>query len=165
MKRNGLRILETSNKGFGVFANRNFFIGEVVVYGKAIEILEGRTNHSFQIDDNTHVQLDKISRTINHSCEPNTGVRNNAFQAYDFIALRSIKRGEEITWDYETTEYISIAVENCLCCSKNCRKLLRGFKYRANELIKTYGIYIADYLKLRLFSRRVIANVTLSMYD
>lgn len=165
MKINGIRILKTTNKGFGVFANRNFVIGEVVVYGRMVEILKERTNHSFQIDDGIHVQLDKISRTINHSCEANTGVRNNAFQAYDFIALRDIKKGEEITWDYETTEYISIAVKNCLCGSKNCRRVLRGFKYRANELFNKYGIYVADYLRLSLINNKLIANATLSIYD
>ncbi len=165
MKINGLRILKTRNKGFGVFTNRNFSKGEVVVYGKMVEILSERTIHSFQIDDKTHVQLDMISRTINHSCEPNTGIRNNIFQAYDFIALRNIKKGEEITWDYETTEYISISVKNCLCGSRNCRRVLRGFKYRADELLKKYGIYIADYLRLSSISNKAIANVTLSIYD
>lgn len=165
MRVNGVKISKTLNKGFGVFANRNFAKGEVVVYGRMVQILQERTNHSFQINVNTHVQLDKISRTINHSCEPNTGIRNNIFQAYDFIVLRDIKKGEEITWDYETTEYISIAVKNCLCGSKNCRRVLRGFKYRENELLKKYGIYVSDYLKFRLIGSKLVANVALRMYD
>jgi len=165
MKVNGVKITKTLNKGFGVFANRNFFKGEVVVYGRMVEVLPERTAHSFQIDETTHVQLDKISRTINHSCEPNMGIRNNILRAYDFIALRDIKKGEEITWDYETTEYISIAVKTCLCNSRNCRRVLRGFKYRANELLKKYGIYVADYLKLSVIGNKAIANVTLSIYD
>lgn len=165
MRSNGVKILKTLNKGFGVFASRNFSKGEVVVYGKMVEILPERTIHSFQIDDKTHIQLDKISRTINHSCEPNTGIRNNIFQAYDFIALRNIKKGEEITWDYETTEYISIAVKNCLCGSRNCRRVLRGFKYRVKELLEKYGIYIADYLKLNSISNKAIDNITLGIYD
>lgn len=165
MKKNGVRIFKTKNKGFGVFANRNFVKGEVVVYGRMKEVLSERTIHSFQIDEETHVQLDKTSRTINHSCEPNTGIRNNVFQAYDFIAFRDIIKGEEITWDYETTEYISIAVKNCLCGSRNCRRVLRGFKYRANDLLNKYGIYVADYLRLSPIGNKVIANVTLSVYD
>lgn len=151
-------INKTKSKGVGVFAMRNFLEGEVIVYGKMVRLLPARTMHSFQINANTHVQLDKVSRSINHSCKPNTGIRNNAFQAYDFIALKKIVKGEEITWDYETTEYISISVNKCLCGSKSCRKMLRGFAFREEELTEKYGIYIADYLKEMRYKNFLLAS-------
>ncbi|MEH2149183.1 SET domain-containing protein-lysine N-methyltransferase [Nostoc sp.] len=85
---------------------------------------------------------------MNHSCNPNTGVRNNQFGGYDFVALSNIEAGEEITWDYETTEYEPIAVFPCLCGSLSCRGNILGFKFREQMLRDRYGEYIADYLKI-----------------
>ena len=137
----------TKKKGQGVFAKQNITKGEVVHEGKPVMLVKERTSHSFQIQFKAHVQLDKTSRTINHSCEPNTGVQYNIYAGYEFVALRDIKKGEEITWDYETTEYISISVSKCLCGSPLCRKKLKGFKYLSTDVISRYGKYIADYLK------------------
>lgn len=140
-------ITTTKNKGRGVFATHDMKKGETVFEGKPVALVKERTNHSFQIHFNAHVQLDKTSRSINHSCEPNTGVQYNTYAGYDFVALRDIKKGEEITWDYETTEYISISVGKCLCRSSLCRKKLKGFKYLSSNIIHRYEGYIADYLK------------------
>jgi histone-lysine N-methyltransferase SUV39H len=84
------------------------------------------------------------SRFINHSCDPNCAVyavcrdKNNLYQ-YDlaFFALRYIKPGEELTFDYlassndaeaQEEEDISSSQKDppipCLCGSKNCRKIL-----------------------------------------
>ena len=140
-------FVKQTNKGNGVFATRNFKKGEVVVIGRRVEVLTERTIHSFQMNFNLHIEMDIPARLINHSCNPNTGIKNNQFGAYNFIALVDISEGEEITWDYETTEYISIAVPQCLCNSSNCRGRLRGFSFLPVEAQKKYGEFIADYLK------------------
>jgi hypothetical protein len=68
-------------------------------------------------------------------------------QGYDFVALVSIRAGQEITWNYETTEYALLAVERCLCGSATCRGRTRGFRYLSPEERERFGPYIADYLK------------------
>lgn len=142
-----IAILQTTDRDLGVFAQMDFPKGKIVVHGRKVKEVPYRTSHSFQVGFGQHIQMDKISRSINHACEPNTGVRNNRNGAYDFIALRAIKAGEEITWDYETTEFISISIGRCFCSSKHCRKEIKGFKYLPYRVIRKYGIYIADYLK------------------
>jgi hypothetical protein len=92
--------------------------------------------------------MDEPGRLINHSCSPNTGVRNNKFGAYNFVALVDIPSRSEITWDYETTEYISIAIPKCCCGSPECRLKTLGFKFLPVEIKKKYGEFIADYLKV-----------------
>ncbi|MCE7004697.1 SET domain-containing protein-lysine N-methyltransferase [Kibdelosporangium philippinense] len=79
------------------------------------------------------MDLTSPARDINHSCNPNTGIRDNDRGGFDFIALREIVPPEEITWDYETSEYVSIAVPRCLCGEANCRSVIRGFKYRRHD--------------------------------
>lgn len=140
-------IRVTRHKGRGVFANRFFMPGELVVRGRMLKGLSERTTHSFQVDFDTHVELDEPARVINHSCDPNLGIQDNEFGGYDFIALCAIQKGEEVTWDYETSEYISIAVKRCCCGAAECRRTIIGFQYREEALRKKYETYIAGYLK------------------
>ena len=50
---------------------------------------------------------------VNHSCEPNTHVKNSCD-----VAVRNIKKGEEITSDYGKNNFVSFI---CKCGGKNCR--------------------------------------------
>lgn len=149
MKLDGeLTVRITRSKGLGVFAVQKFKTGELVVRGIPISKTGIRTTHSFQIGFNEHVELDEPARLINHSCNPNLGIRNNKFGGYDFLALQDINLGEELGWDYCTTEYISIAVEDkCLCDSENCRTIISGYLTLPKEIKRKYGNFIADYLK------------------
>ncbi|BDI19022.1 hypothetical protein ANSO36C_48240 [Nostoc cf. commune SO-36] len=147
VKLNSHITIQETAKGRGVFASKKFAQGETVVVGIPIEEVPERTIYSFQMDFNLYVNLDEPAVVINHSCSPNTGVRNNQFGGYDFVALGDIEADEEITWDYETTEYESIAVSRCLCGSLSCRGKTLGFKFREQMLRDRYREYIADYLK------------------
>jgi uncharacterized protein len=148
-KLNSHVTIQETAKGRGVFARKKFVKGETAVVGIPIEEVSQRTIYSFQMDFNLHVNLDEPAVVINHSCYGNTGVKNNQFGGYDFVALCDIEAGEEITWDYETTEYESIAVLECLCKSPYCRGKTLGFKFREQMLRDRYGEYIADYLKTK----------------
>jgi SET domain-containing protein len=141
-------VMSTEKKGVGVFAKRSLKKGELIVRGKKIKKLNEQTDYSFQVDLNTHVQLNTPARLINHSCDPNLGMKNNSFGGYDFIALRNIESGEEITWDYAMTELVSIAIkEYCQCKTNKCRGIIGGFLCLTPEIKARYGRFIADYLK------------------
>ncbi|MHC5735796.1 SET domain-containing protein [Nostoc sp.] len=147
-KLNSHVTIQQTAKGRGVFATKKFAKGETVIVGILIEAVPERTIYSVQMDFNLHINLDEPAIVTNHSCDPNTGVRNNQFGGYDFVALSDIEAGEEIVWDYETTEYESIAIFRCLCGSLSCRGKILGFKFREQILRDRYGEYIADYLKI-----------------
>ncbi|MFJ1869432.1 SET domain-containing protein [Streptomyces sp. NPDC088097] len=138
----GVVIRDAAGKGRGVYAVRDFAVGELVVRGRVERTEPRRTRHSFQKGWDLHVELDETARSINHCCSPNAGVVDNTVGGYDFVAMRPIRAGEEITWDYESTEYESIAVDSCLCGSAVCRGRTRGFKYRTDRVP-----YIAAYLR------------------
>ncbi|HVV26168.1 MAG TPA: SET domain-containing methyltransferase [Candidatus Saccharimonadales bacterium] len=140
-------ITKTTAKGSGVFAAKNIKKGQLVVHGRGLYRVKDRTVHSFQLGKDKFMQLDKLARSINHSCEPNLGVRNNDCNGYDFIALRDIKAGEELTWDYETTEYEVLWFKECTCGSKRCRHQIRGFKFLDRKTRESFGEFMADYLK------------------
>lgn len=60
-------------------------------------------------------------RYINHSCSPNTYLRRN-FPYVEFYALRSIKKGEELTADYGETHHDGKL--KCRCGAPNCKSFL-----------------------------------------
>jgi SET domain-containing protein len=140
-------IKNVDGKGRGVFANQNFKQGDLVIVGKPLEIIKTRTMTSLQVAWDDHAELDEPARVTNHSCDPNTGIKNNEHGGYSFHALRGIAAGTEITWDYNTTEYLSIAVPSCCCGSDNCRGQTLGFKFLEEELRSRFGDYIGAYLK------------------
>lgn len=128
-----VRIVVDHEKGLCVIATEPHRLGQSVVIGRAERVVAARTNHSFQVGWSTHVDLTTPARYINHSCDPNTGIRDNQWGGFDFIALREIASEEEITWDYETSEYVSIAVSECRCGAPRCRSVIRGFSYRRSD--------------------------------
>lgn len=58
---------------------------------------------------------------INHSCDPNLYCNKKG----DFIALRSIQTGEELTADLEKNMKRTYSKFTCSCSSVNCRKIIR----------------------------------------
>lgn len=133
--------------GKGLYANRNFRKGETVgvCRGKLYTSLEVERSplpehHFMQVDWDTYMLVKPPACYTNHSCEPNTGIKNSV----KLVALRKIAKGEEITVDYDTLEYDWSM--KCGCSSKNCRGAVRGFKYLSPELKKKYEGFISDYL-------------------
>ena len=57
-------------------------------------------------------------RFINHSCEPNTFMRRTKDRA-EFYALRDIRKGEELTVDYEDSHHEGRL--RCRCGAARCR--------------------------------------------
>lgn len=98
-----LRI--TEGKGEGVFANRSFRVRELVLEGVIERRLSENTAHASQVGLFEFVLLGGLGPKVNHSCDPNCGVRVNDSGAYDLIARRDIMPGEEITFDYAMRNY------------------------------------------------------------
>ncbi|MCB9809908.1 SET domain-containing protein-lysine N-methyltransferase [Candidatus Peribacteria bacterium] len=61
-----------------------------------------------------------LGRYINHSCEPNCGIRG----LYDVVAMRDIKAGEQLFWHYGMTDrqQIYMTADVCKCGSKHCQQ-------------------------------------------
>ncbi|MDC0833123.1 hypothetical protein AY599_08340 [Leptolyngbya valderiana BDU 20041] len=144
-----VEIRPAGQKGLGVFATRDFQKGETVVVARCIGVLPERTIYSIQVDWDVHIEMDEPAIRINHSDNPNTGVRDNSFGAYDFVAIVDIAAGEEITFDYETTES-DLTEEFQRCCPPRDggKRLSRqGFSGLPAEVRSRYGEFVANYLK------------------
>ena len=87
-----------------------------------------------------------IDDLINHSCQPNAGLRFTTAGVF-LIAIRPIAPGDEITWDYSTTLAGSNWHMICRCQSVGCRRIIGDFAtlsperrqwYRARNLVPPY---------------------------
>lgn len=143
-------ILESPGKGRGVFAKKNLKKDEIVVIGKPVEKSLERTWQTLQMDVDTHVRMDEPFELVNHSCNPNCGIRVNEFNGYNLVAMKDITVGNEITFDYCMSEWISIAVTHCCCQSDLCRKTIKGGKFLSHQVLEKYHDFLAPYYeKLR----------------
>ena len=153
-----LEIKDTKIYGMGVFALEDigkgrvirFFGGEVVSFSESIErIRSGEEAHddTLQVGLELDMDLDEFSRTFNHSCNPNAGHRKMC----ELVAIRDIKKGEEITYDYSATVGPNIPTSlwtmQCNCGQLNCRKILGNVlsipenqlaKYKSADALQDY---------------------------
>ncbi|OAB56877.1 hypothetical protein AY600_06965 [Phormidium willei BDU 130791] len=142
-----VEIRAAGQKGQGVFALRPFRQGETVVVGRRVGVYDQRTIYSIQVDWEVHVEMDEPAIRINHSDCPTTGVQDNAWGAFDFVALREIAAGEEITFDYETTESdLTTSFQEC-CPPRTGQTARKGFSSLPQVVREAYGEFVANYLK------------------
>ena len=145
--KNGFELKKSSGKGEGVFATQAFKINEIVMVGVIKEVLSENHSHASQIGENEYVLHAGLITKVNHSCDPNCGIRVNETGAHDFISIRHISIHEEITFDYAMRNYgVDYFPSQCTCGSKICRGKIRGWKnLPLNKRIEYKG-FIAPYL-------------------
>lgn len=143
-----VQVTVAGPKGRGVFAARDFPRGETVLVGKAIDYPAQRTRMSVQLDWERHVEMDVPATLLNHSCAPNLGVHGNDWSAYDFIALRDIRAGEELAFDYAMTEYSLVVPLSCLCGSAACEGEIRPWHDRGEQWREQNSRWVARYLRV-----------------
>lgn len=112
-----------------MFALKDFKKGEVMYIYKKGRIVNGdeiknlsdlEKCHLDKIGENEYEIIEPPAHHINHSCDPNVEERERIG-----YALKDIKKGEEITIDYDKIAHLEKPFE-CHCGSKNCRGFVRG---------------------------------------
>ena len=122
-----------NKKGRALVAAKKIKKGIVVLplKGSVVRTCREATAEAVQIDedkfiDSFHLYAEDF---INHSCNPNLKID---FENMNFVALRNIKKGEELNYNYLTTEYDLVRDNldfDCECGSKNCLGRIKGFKF------------------------------------
>jgi hypothetical protein len=116
--------------GLGVFASRDLMPGEIIlaIEGPVIDFAETKRRGprecmAIQIGPDRYIDTQPPGVFVNHSCEPNAGIRQNQ----NLVALRKIRPGQEIRYDYSTTMEEDSFVMQCLCGAPTCREWVRDF--------------------------------------
>jgi len=133
--------VDVTRFGRGLFAVRHIapgellltFGGPMITFEEAVALGCTRESHALQVGMREYVLLDTPACLVNHSCVPNSGIRNGSL-----IALRKITKGQEILYDYSTTMDEDYWEMVCNCQRSACRGLIRDFKYLDASLQKQY---------------------------
>lgn len=125
MNMRGIIVKKSKTNGLGVFATKDFKKGEVVLRWQSKKILTKEQVDKLSDEEKKYISsytagkyIHQVSpdKYVNHSCDPNTEVRDNCD-----VAMRDIKKGEEITSDY-SLDSIQLHHFTCNCGSKQCKK-------------------------------------------
>ena len=121
-------VKESKIHGKGVFANRDFKKGEVVIdWSKCSEILSKEEFEKLSenekryvsLIDGKYVHFFSPARFVNHSCNSNTKAINKCD-----TAIKNIKKGKEITANYLYEKVPNLNMK-CYCESKNCKGIIK----------------------------------------
>lgn len=83
---------------------------------------------------------------INHSCNPSCQMLHENDRVY-LAAIRDIEAGEELTFNYNTTEFdMREHWFNCLCGSPDCMKEIKGYNHLTEEQKDKIKPYLAPYM-------------------
>ena len=115
---NGVRVQDTLNKGRGVFANKDFDLGELIelcdtifLEKKDAEFISFTTLHyyTFEIDNKNELLVMGLGSFYNHSYTPNAKCLifplkyENDYYLMRFEAIKKIRKDEEILINYGGT--------------------------------------------------------------
>jgi hypothetical protein len=145
------RLAYTPDRGIGLFVTRDYAAGETLIdiTGKPVS---GRGEYTIQIGSDTHIYPDAPLRYANHSCEPNAGIRRDAAGTLRFHALRPIRRGDEMLWDYSMSERDLANAGGsgefpCGCGAASCRGQVTGWRKLPAPVRQRYRDWAMPYLR------------------
>jgi hypothetical protein len=141
----------------GVFAAEDIAEDSVVFYLKGT-VTTSPTQYTIQLGRNRHLNfppirkpgddLDYCWQFLNHSCEPNGYMDTDDLT---FRAGRNIGRGEEITFNYLTTESEMTVPFSCNCGSAICFGYIQGRNFLTAEQTRRLSLYVGAENVITLF--------------
>ena len=146
--------------GRGIFAKADIrkderlaiFGGKVMLIDEMYQLPEVMQGYTMQIEERFVLgpasTIPEDTDFFNHSCDPNCGFNGQVF----LVAMRDIKAGDEITFDYSMTVSESVGSDMvfemvCACGSPNCRKTITEQDWMLPELQARYKGYFSQYIQ------------------
>jgi hypothetical protein len=141
----------------GVYAKQAIKQDSVIFHLKG-NISARPSKYTIQLGSNRHLNFPAIRRPnddvdycwqyLNHCCEPN-GYMNTTERT--FRALRDIAAGEEISFNYLTTESEMAEPFNCRCGSANCFGFIQGRNFLTFEQADRLALALGEDNVVTLF--------------
>jgi len=146
MQSDKVEVVEVMKGFLSIRAKEAISVGSFIsdVWGP---VLHSATPYTLQVGVNKHVDPVGPLKRTNHSCRPNSKFiferryKNSPMPGLDgvcqvfwyLVATRDITKGEDITFDYTTTEYEMSRGFKCLCGAVDCLGEVKGFKFLTPE--------------------------------
>ncbi|CAA2991987.1 histone-lysine N-methyltransferase ASHH2-like [Olea europaea subsp. europaea] len=151
-----LKWFRCGRKGYGLQAHEHISEGQFLIeyVGEVLDVhayearqreyaLEGHKHFYFMTLNGSEIidacAKGNLGRFINHSCNPNCRTEKwmvNGEVCVGLFALRDIKQGEEVTFDYNYVRVFGAAVKKCVCGSTNCRGYIGGDPSNAEVIVQ-----------------------------
>jgi SET domain-containing protein len=149
--RQGSAIEVRNNASYkGVFAREDIKKGSVILYLKGT-VSTQPSKYTIQLGNQRHLNapaarnskdaFDYCWEYLNHHCEPNSYL--NATEL-TFRALRDIASGEEITFNYLTTESEMAKPFDCTCGSPNCFGFVQGLNFLTQDEVDRLFLAVGE---------------------
>jgi hypothetical protein len=143
-------------RGEGTWVCEPIAAGEVIARwtGRIVDANELATlpaqlrANSIQVADDAYLVPPRLvaGDHVNHSCEPNAGLRGDR----TLVAMRDLAAGEEITYDYATSDGSAYDEFACRCGSAACRGAVTGDDWQRPDLRARYRGWFSPYLQRRI---------------
>jgi SET domain-containing protein len=144
-------VRETTT-GVGVFATRDIDAGERVLDINGT-VQRHPTRYSIQVTLDEHIECHESLSTeemrarfpwrfLNHCCEPNASIVGRTL-----VARQAIRAGEQVTFDYTTTEATMAEPFGCRCGAAKCLGHVSGFLALTAGEQHARAAFVAPHLK------------------
>jgi uncharacterized protein len=123
--------------------------GRVATLDQVLALPREQQGHTIQIEEGLYlapIDMEEPADFINHSCSPNAGICGQI----TLVAMRDIKQGEEITFDYAMADSSSFDEFDCACGASGCRGRVSGNDWKRPELWARYDGYFSAYLQKKI---------------
>ncbi len=168
-RRTQFEVRETGSTGLGMFTpvafrrgDRVFVLQGTVRRWRSQSDADARRNENwFGIGKDLWIEPEAPFMFLNHSCDPNLGVRGER----EFVALRDIETGEELTFDYSITEDERSWSMHCQCGSAACRGTIGSVHALPYEVFLRYLPYIGGHFRREYLRGRRAALKSAAAYE
>jgi uncharacterized protein len=152
--------LKADESGNSIFAIKPIKKGELIaVFGGVvyewetfIHLPERERMLCLQVEDRHFLVPRPIGEGdyVNHSCNPNAGLSGQI----GLVAMRDIKIGEEVCFDYAMCDTMPYDEFECLCGAPTCRGSVGGNDWQRPELQKRYAGFFSPHVQRRIDAQR-----------
>jgi len=155
-----VKVLSSSIQGKGLFADEPIKKGERIFYipgeRKLRAIRSEKESWRFinwiGVGKKVWINPNKtIARHLNHSCDPNSAIIGKK----TMMAIKDIKKDEEITFDYSFTDVDPHWKIKCNCGSKNCRGVIGHIYSVPLDIFKERYPHIPIYFQRAYFRHHI----------
>ena len=145
---NGIYSLEPIRKG----ELTAVFGGVVYEWDAFIRLPDIERSLCLQVEDRHFLVPRPIGEGdyVNHSCNPNAGLSGQI----GLVAMRDIKVGEEVCFDYAMCDTMPYDEFDCACGNANCRGRVSGNDWQRPELQKRYAGFFSPHVQRRIDVQR-----------
>jgi len=166
-------VTRSCNGGKGTFTRRKIpantrileFTGDRVMRAVVDQAQsEGGHDSFLQIGEDSFIgSSGKMDDYVNHSCDPNCGLEFADDRIY-LLSIKPVKRGEELTFDYATSQKSFPFRFHCRCGSQDCRGEIGDYSeipdyrkifYHSMGIIAPYLMQPAEIVRKRSRTRRL----------